>query len=135
MGGSGVLSGQSPSPPAGAEAARAAATPTRRGRRPVARGERERRVRVRGPATTADRNARPSAGRCVDAEHGGTANGTYVQLVRCDGSPARRFTPVNNTLYTKSVGRCVDLGGSATQDGAAIRLYDCTGRPNRLWTR
>jgi len=68
-------------------------------------------------------------GLCMDAEHGNTANGTYVQLVRCNGSSAQQFTPVNNTLYAKASGRC------ATVSGAAIRLYDCSGSAEQVWYR
>jgi RHS repeat-associated protein len=72
------------------------------------------------------------AGKCIDDNNGGTANGTKVQVWDCNGS-----APQNWTVYpdgtVRNYGKCLDLSGYGTTNGTLVQLWDCTGATNQVW--
>lgn len=76
-----------------------------------------------------------SMGLCMDIANASTANGTMIQLARCNGGWAQRFT-VNSThnLVNTQIGKCVDVTDSATGNGARLHLWDCAGTSNQRWS-
>ncbi|WP_254709859.1 ricin-type beta-trefoil lectin domain protein [Streptomyces lunaelactis] len=76
-----------------------------------------------------------SMGLCMDIANASTANGTMIQLARCNGGWAQRFT-VNSThnLVNTQIGKCVDVTDSATGSGARLQLWDCASTSNQRWT-
>ncbi|HTJ33795.1 MAG TPA: RICIN domain-containing protein [Dactylosporangium sp.] len=79
-----------------------------------------------GPITSA------IAGKCVDVDHSGTADGTKVQLWSCNGSLAQSWTPVNGTL--QALGKCLDVSNSGTANGSLVQLWDCNSSGAQQWT-
>ncbi|MEV6928140.1 lectin [Dactylosporangium sp. NPDC051485] len=78
-----------------------------------------------GPITSA------IAGKCVDVDHSGTADGTKVQLWSCNGSLAQAWTPVNGTL--QAFGKCLDVSNSGTANGTLVQLWTCNGSGAQQW--
>ncbi len=72
-----------------------------------------------------------SAGKCVDVNGGGTANGTIVQLYDCNGTIAQQWTlQPDGTIQNQ--GKCLDLyNGSG--NGALLEVWDCNGGWNQQW--
>ena len=69
-------------------------------------------------------------GACMDANGGGTANGTQIQEWWCNGSGAQAFALQNAgggayTLVNTHAGNCVDVAARGTANGTKIQLYDC----------
>ncbi|NUL06010.1 ricin-type beta-trefoil lectin domain protein [Streptomyces lunaelactis] len=75
-----------------------------------------------------------SMGLCMDIANASTANGATIQLARCNGGWAQRFT-VDSThgLVNAQAGKCVDVTDSATGNGARLQLWDCAGTSNQKW--
>ncbi len=73
-----------------------------------------------------------SMGGCLDAER--AANGTRVQLWRCDGSTEQRWVLSGDRLVGKN-GRCLAVEGASRSDGARIVVEDCRGGAHQTWTR
>ncbi|NEA40528.1 hypothetical protein G3I42_14835 [Streptomyces sp. SID11385] len=71
------------------------------------------------------------AGKCVDVDHGSTADGTRVQSWSCNGSAAQEFalTP-EGTL--RGIGKCVQLDGTGIHSLAT--LWTCDGGGDQKWT-
>ncbi len=72
------------------------------------------------------------AGKCVDDNGNGSANGTKVQLWDCNGTAAQNWSVVNGTLQIN--GKCADVTGQATANGTLVELWDCNGGTNQQWT-
>jgi beta-glucanase (GH16 family) len=73
-------------------------------------------------------------GSCMDAQGGGTTNGTPVQEWTCNGSGAQSFQlqdAGNGAFYIVNMqaNRCVDVQAAGTANGTRIQLYDCNGTP------
>ncbi len=73
------------------------------------------------------------AGKCLDANAGGTANGTVVQLYACNGSAAQRWTLVNGQI-TGPGGQCLDVTGGSSALGTRLQLWSCSGEANQQWS-
>ncbi|WP_157545167.1 LamG-like jellyroll fold domain-containing protein [Hamadaea tsunoensis] len=72
------------------------------------------------------------AGKCVDVEQGGTANGTHIQLYTCNGTAPQNWTfMADGTL--RAVGKCLDVPGGATASGTKLQLYDCNAGVAQRW--
>lgn len=72
------------------------------------------------------------AGKCVDDFHGGTGNGTRIDVWGCNGTAAQRWVFASNGQLRIS-GKCLDdtrFGGNGTR----LQLYTCTGASNQKWT-
>ncbi|MEV0136551.1 ricin-type beta-trefoil lectin domain protein [Dactylosporangium sp. NPDC050688] len=77
-----------------------------------------------------------SMGLCLDVAHNNTANGTRIQTVRCNTSPATQFKlTASGELVNPPSGKCVDVKGNSTQDGAQLQLWDCNGSASQKWRR
>jgi Ricin-type beta-trefoil lectin domain len=75
-----------------------------------------------------------SAGLCMDAAWGGTADLTVVQLAYCSGNPAQHFRlNASNDLVNVQADKCVDVTGQQTASGSAVTLYTCNGQDNQKW--
>ena len=72
------------------------------------------------------------AGKCVDVQASGTANGTPVQLYTCNGTNAQKWT-VGTDGTIRALGKCLDVTAAGTADGTAIQLYDCNGTGAQKW--
>lgn len=72
----------------------------------------------------------------MDPAWAGTANGTEVNLVSCNGNPAQRFT-LNGAgdLVNLNSNRCVDVRDWVATNGGKLQLWDCTGSANQKWSR
>ena len=73
-------------------------------------------------------------GACLDANGGGTANGTQIQEWWCNGSGAQAFALQNAgggayTLVNTHANKCVDVAARGTANGTKIQLYDCNRTP------
>jgi beta-glucanase (GH16 family) len=77
-----------------------------------------------------------SMGKCMDPAGAGTANGTPIQIVTCNGNPAQRFTfTAAGDLVNVSANRCVDVKDRNPNNGAKLVLWDCSGQSNQKWTK
>ena len=73
-------------------------------------------------------------GACMDADGGGTANGTQIQEWWCNGSGAQAFALQNAgdgafKLVNTHANKCVDVAARGTANGTKIQLCDCNGTP------
>jgi alpha-galactosidase len=71
-----------------------------------------------------------SAGRCLDAPNGATANGTQPVIWDCNGGANQRWTVSGQTLQV--LGKCLEAPAGATA-GTRVRLWDCTGTTSQQW--
>lgn len=60
-------------------------------------------------------------GLCMDVAWGGITPGTVVQIAKCSGNPAQRFSLQGDTLYSQKANLCATAMGG----GAGIRLQAC----------
>jgi hypothetical protein len=75
------------------------------------------------------------AGKCVDDNGNGSANGTKVQLWDCNGGTNQQWTAqANGALVSVQSGRCLDDPGFATANGTQLEIWDCNGGANQRWT-
>ncbi len=70
------------------------------------------------------------AGSCMDAQGGGTADGTQIQELACDGAAEQQLRVQaagygSFNLVNVNANKCVDVQGGGTADGTKIQLYDC----------
>jgi hypothetical protein len=80
-------------------------------------------------------------GKCVDANAGGTANGTVVQQTTCSGGNAQiwQFTSIGNGYYRVMTannnvqGWDVSGGPGATGDAVRVQLWNYVGGANQQW--
>ncbi len=69
-------------------------------------------------------------GSCLDAQAGGTADGTQIQEWTCNGSGAQSYRlddAGNGAFYIVSTqaNKCVDVQARGTANGTKIQLWDC----------
>ncbi|MFI2710768.1 glycoside hydrolase family 27 protein [Micromonospora sp. NPDC018662] len=83
------------------------------------------------PTPTTFRLRSESAGRCLDVDNGGTANGTGTLIWDCHSNPNQQFTQNGQTLQV--LGKCLDVPTSATT-GTRVQIWDCNGGTNQQWT-
>ena len=72
-------------------------------------------------------------GSCMDAQGGGTTDGTQIQEWMCNGTGAQSFEledDGNGGFYivNTQANKCVDVQGAGTANGTKIQLYDCNQR-------
>ncbi|MCH0561681.1 ricin-type beta-trefoil lectin domain protein [Streptomyces sp. MUM 2J] len=68
-----------------------------------------------------------ASGKCLDVEGAKTADGTPVQLYRCNGTPAQQWQFTGDTL--RALGKC------ATASGTNLVLSACDGSAAQTFTR
>ncbi|MFE9021384.1 ricin-type beta-trefoil lectin domain protein [Streptomyces sp. NPDC007808] len=72
------------------------------------------------------------AGKCMDVNGAGTADGTTVQTWGCSGGPNQIWS-----LYTdgtlRSMGKCLDAAGGSTANGTKVQIWSCHGGANQVW--
>jgi chitinase len=73
-------------------------------------------------------------GSCMDAQGGGTTNGTQIQEWTCNGTGAQSFQledAGNGVFYilNTQANKCVDVQARGTADGTKIQLWDCNQSP------
>nr|WP_175441172.1 ricin-type beta-trefoil lectin domain protein [Micromonospora humi] len=83
------------------------------------------------PTPTTFRLRSESAGRCLDVDNGGTANGTGTLIWDCHGNPNQQFTASGQTLQV--LGKCLDVPTGATA-GTRVQIWDCNSGTNQQWT-
>ncbi|MFF3756203.1 RICIN domain-containing protein [Streptomyces sp. NPDC002185] len=70
-----------------------------------------------------------AAGKCLEVQGGGTANGTPVQVYTCNGTSAQQWRMEGDDLglhlrNVKSM-KCLDVAGNGSAVGTKIQIYDC----------
>jgi beta-glucanase (GH16 family) len=71
-------------------------------------------------------------GSCMDAQGGGTTDGTQIQEWTCNGTGAQSYELEDDGsggfyIVNTQANKCVDVQGAGTADGTKIQLYDCNG--------
>ncbi|MFC5219735.1 RICIN domain-containing protein [Streptomyces coerulescens] len=75
-----------------------------------------------------------SLGLCMDIANASTANGTVIQLARCNGGWAQQFALDGaHHLVNAQSAKCVDVTDAATGNGARLQLWDCADTSNQKW--
>ncbi|WP_431771584.1 ricin-type beta-trefoil lectin domain protein [Streptomyces cucumeris] len=72
-------------------------------------------------------------GKCLDVKGGKAANGTQIQLYRCNGGVAQSWLLEQDGTF-RALGKCLDNAGNAATDGNKIQLSDCTGKASQKWS-
>jgi chitinase len=73
-----------------------------------------------------------SAGKCLDVNGAGTADGTNVQEWTCNGTAAQAWRVEDlgggvSRLVNPNSNKCLDVNGAGTADGTNIQLWACNG--------
>jgi len=89
-------------------------------------------VRVYSGTTSSGGAVTGLAGKCLDVEASGTADGTPVQLYTCNGTAAQQWTFAGDGSV-RALGKCLDVANGATTDGTAVRLWTCNGSAAQKW--
>jgi glucose/arabinose dehydrogenase len=71
------------------------------------------------------------AGKCLDVDNAGTADGTQIQIYGCNSTAAQTWTRNGQTL--RALGKCLDVNGGASADGTKIQLWTCNGSGAQNW--
>jgi hypothetical protein len=72
------------------------------------------------------------ASKCLDDFRGGTANGNPIDLWRCNGTAAQKWTiATGNTLQVR--GKCLNVFRGGTANGNPIDLWRCNGTRAQVW--
>ena len=85
---------------------------------------------------TAGRQLQTSGNMCLDANGGGTSNGTAVIIWTCNGQPNQQWN-VNQaagTITGAQSGLCLDANGAGTANGTRLILWSCGGQANQRWS-
>ncbi|MFI7609243.1 ricin-type beta-trefoil lectin domain protein [Micromonospora sp. NPDC049366] len=76
-----------------------------------------------------------TGGFCLDAAWSATANGTVIQVARCNGGAAQKFTlNASNDLVGRQADKCVDVREHGTANGTRTQLWTCLGTDNQKWS-
>ncbi|MEH0929899.1 RICIN domain-containing protein [Micromonospora sp. CPCC 205558] len=76
-----------------------------------------------------------TGGFCLDAPWGATADGTTLQVAKCNGGAAQKFG-LNSAhdIVGRQSGSCVDVQDFSTANGTAVQLWSCSGTDNQKWS-
>lgn len=78
--------------------------------------------------------ASAGSNRCLAVQGAGTANGTAVQVVPCDGSNGQLWTLESGQLRALKLGqKCLDLPNDQATAKAPLQIYDCDGLAQQTW--
>ena len=72
------------------------------------------------------------AGKCLDVNGGGSADGTTVQLWTCNHGTAQSWKVYTDGTL-RALGKCLDAAGGGTANGTKTQLYTCDGSGAQLW--
>ena len=86
---------------------------------------------LRNPAPAAARVQSGIAGKCLDVNGAGTADGTAVQIWSC-GDGANLWSAYTDGTV-RSMGKCLDAAGWGTANGTKVQIWTCTGGANQVW--
>ncbi len=70
--------------------------------------------------------------KCVDVPGGISADGAQLQLWRCNGTPAQRFSRGPNGSLV-ALDKCMDVAWAARDNGTKVQLANCNGGPAQVW--
>ncbi|WP_329295647.1 RICIN domain-containing protein [Streptomyces sp. NBC_01455] len=74
-------------------------------------------------------------GMCVQLADGSTADGTDVELARCNGGAVQRFTlNSHHDLVSGFADKCADVRDNGTANGTRLQLWSCAGTDNQKWS-
>ncbi len=72
-------------------------------------------------------------GKCLDDNHGSSANGTKVQIWTCNGhARSQKWTGYSDGTLRIN-GKCLDVTGNSTTLGAKVEIWTCNGGRNQKW--
>ncbi|GIM89898.1 ThuA domain-containing protein [Paractinoplanes toevensis] len=74
------------------------------------------------------------AGKCLDVNGAGTADGTKIQLWTCNNTGAQRWSVSGQVWRNPSSGKCLDVAGGGTANGTKAQLWTCNGSAAQNWT-
>jgi lysophospholipase L1-like esterase len=87
---------------------------------------------LRNPAPAPARVQSGIAGKCLDVNGAGTADGTAVQTWSC-GDGANQFWSAYTDGTLRSMGKCLDAAGGGTTNGTKVQTWACHGGANQVW--
>jgi lysophospholipase L1-like esterase len=87
---------------------------------------------LKDPAPAPARVQSGVAGKCMDVNGAGTANGTAVQTWSC-GNGANQYWSAYTDGTLRSMGKCLDTAGGATANGTRVQIWSCHGGANQVW--
>ena len=87
---------------------------------------------LRNPAPAAARVESGIAGKCLDVNGAGTADGTAVQIWGCSGAVNQLWSAYTDGTL-RSMGKCLDAAGGGTANGTKVQIWACTGGSNQVW--
>ena len=73
------------------------------------------------------------AGKCLDVDGAGTADGTKIQLWTCNGSGAQNWAVTGQVWRNPASGKCLDAAGGGTANGTRVQLWTCNGSAAQNW--
>ncbi len=73
------------------------------------------------------------AGKCLDVNASGTADGTKIQLYTCNGTNAQKWTVTPNSTI-KALGKCLDVAAGGSANGTKVQLWTCNGTGAQNWS-
>jgi type 1 glutamine amidotransferase len=73
------------------------------------------------------------AGKCLDVNASGTADGTKIQLYTCNGTNAQKWTVTPNSTI-KALGKCLDVSAGGSANGTKVQLWTCNGTGAQNWS-
>jgi len=72
--------------------------------------------------------------KCLSISGGGTADGTKIELARCDGGGAQVWLQQSNgTLRNPHSGRCLDDPDGNQADGVQLQIWECNDSSAQLF--
>lgn len=72
------------------------------------------------------------AGKCLDIRGGSSAQGTQIQLYKCNGTWAQKWI-IHPDGSIGALGKCLDNHAAGTQNGNKIQLHTCNGTAAQKW--
>ncbi|MEU6668096.1 ricin-type beta-trefoil lectin domain protein [Streptomyces sp. NPDC046727] len=87
---------------------------------------------LRNPVPAAASVQSGIAGKCLDVNGAGTADGTAVQIWGCGGSTNQLWSAYTDGTL-RSMGKCLDAAGWGTANGTKVQLWSCHGGANQVW--
>ncbi|MFJ4720004.1 MULTISPECIES: ricin-type beta-trefoil lectin domain protein [Streptomyces] len=87
---------------------------------------------LKNPAPAPARVQSGIAGKCLDVNGAGTANGTAAQVWSCGGGANQYWSSYTDGTL-RSMGKCLDAAGGATANGTKVQMWACHGGANQVW--
>ncbi|MGX6602398.1 PQQ-dependent sugar dehydrogenase [Micromonosporaceae bacterium Da 78-11] len=73
------------------------------------------------------------AGKCLDVNGGGSADGTKIQLWTCNATNGQNWAVSGQVWRNPNSGKCLDVAGGGTVNGTKVQLYTCNGSAAQNW--